>query len=225
MDWSTEHKLHKLAKRADPDRFFVTRLEKRLKAESGTSWIWLPLWKWASVPVLVVFLAGGTTCAYAYTSEDVLPDHALYPIKRGIEKVEETAVLNKGQKTLIELKHLQRRLHEDQLILAKQKRLPKARLDNFESNLQTLLKQSAGLPEKSRSNFNKNIINVIKDYRNLLAEAKMKTQNTKDREEIGKMLKRNIEETERNISSLNDKRKAEFDILREQLQTVSSTNE
>jgi hypothetical protein len=43
------------------------------------------------VPALIVLLALGGTGAYAYESDNVIPEHPLYPVKRAVEQVEAAA--------------------------------------------------------------------------------------------------------------------------------------
>lgn len=136
MDWLIERKLRRLGRRADPDRDFVLGLEKRLVQEIGV----LPApraayLRWASAAGLVLAL-GGATGAYAYASDSVLPGSALYPLKLEIENLEKSTSLTNARTAQVELKHLKRRLAEDEIIIRRDGKLPDERLASFHARLE-----------------------------------------------------------------------------------------
>jgi len=170
MNWLLEHRLNKLAQKIGPDRVFVKRLENRLKTQSGRHLAWIPVWKLAAVPALLLTLVCGTTGAYAYTSDDVLPDHVLYPVRTGLEKIAEKASIGSQTKALVALDHLQRRLHEDRLLLSKHMHIPQARLDDFNWKLQKLEDDVARMSAARQSRFKQPLDALVAGFNAVKAE-------------------------------------------------------
>lgn len=119
MNWLFNRRLLKLGAHADPDRLFVYRLERRLRSMTGHPLSWIPVRVWAFGSLSVLSLMVGGTGVYAYTSDQVLPGHVLYPLRQSIERIEERAAVTPASKQRIHVKHLQRRLHERALIIKK----------------------------------------------------------------------------------------------------------
>ncbi|MCR4256761.1 MAG: DUF5667 domain-containing protein, partial [Candidatus Uhrbacteria bacterium] len=71
-----------------------------------------PAWRMAAVACSVVLLFGVGTSSYAYASENVLPDHPLYPLRESVEAAEERLVFHPVAKAAIQQKHLERKLQE-----------------------------------------------------------------------------------------------------------------
>ncbi len=67
----------------------------------------------------------GATAAYAYTSDTVLPDHPLYPLRQEIESIQFSfAASNPIAKDQVRLQYLQRREHELMLMKQRNQRVP-----------------------------------------------------------------------------------------------------
>ncbi len=147
MNWLLEHKLKNLSTHADPTPRFRHALEKRLHGELGHPVWWIQGWKWAVSGATILSLAGSATGVYAYTSNDVLPDHPLYGLRQAIEQVEESMAVQPEQKVQVKLKQIQRRLQEEDLMRAQKKPVPETTRKQIESNVNQAMEESNDLPE------------------------------------------------------------------------------
>ncbi len=172
MDWITELKLNALSRKISPDRAFIKQLEAKLKAESQLTLAWIPMWKLAAVPSLLLILATGSTGVYAYTSDQVLPSHALYSVRQNMEKIESKITVGSSNQALIAVKHLQRRLHEDDLLLSKHAHIATSRVDDFTWRLQQLKTDVAKLPQQDQTKFSQPISSLTEGIKKIKLEDK-----------------------------------------------------
>lgn len=121
MPWNLERNLKNLSTKVDPDPRFVSGLERRLKLELGHPLWWLKARVWIVTLVSLVTIAGSVTGVYAYSSDDVTPDHPLYGLRQTIESVETATALTPAGKVKVEVNHLARRVKEQRLVKAKHK--------------------------------------------------------------------------------------------------------
>jgi ribonuclease P protein component len=106
------YKLWKMSKRAQPDAAFVARLATRFAPQQPTRSAHLATVKFATAACAIVLLLSGGTSAYAYSSDEVLPDHPLYGLRETVESVEEKVAITQDSKQAVQRKLLQRRLKE-----------------------------------------------------------------------------------------------------------------
>ena len=135
MNFILKHKLTKLAQKADPNRDFVSALEKHLKSEVDHPLRWVQPWKWMVGGMMALSLVGSATGVYAYTSDDVLPDHPLYGLRQTIEHVEETVAVTPQLKQSVQQKHLERRKKEQKIVNAKKRTALKTELKKVKQDL------------------------------------------------------------------------------------------
>ncbi len=148
MDWFIAHKLHRLAQRANPERAFVRALEKNLRLQSGHQGWWLHWGRIAVSGLSVVTMAASATTAYAYESDDVLPDHPLYALRQGVEDFEIHVAKDPVAKAEVQVKHLERRMKEVGLLQKRQRPNVEKRLEEFELHLDQALGDSDKLPDE-----------------------------------------------------------------------------
>jgi len=109
--WRIKYNLWRLSRRAEPDREFVTALKRRLQPTSAKLG-WSLVWKTAGVALVAVCALGLGTTGYVYASDDVLPDHPLYPLREKLEDAELALAPLAGEANLerVQAKVLERRL-------------------------------------------------------------------------------------------------------------------
>ncbi|HVM90468.1 MAG TPA: DUF5667 domain-containing protein [Verrucomicrobiae bacterium] len=116
----------KIARRAKPDAAFVARMErefaKRNVQNAKSDFTSFALRLTGALSALVLSLGLGTS-AYAYSSDDVTPDHPLYPIRTAVENVAEAAAVTPALKAAVQQTMVKRRLHEVQVLEAKHPQL------------------------------------------------------------------------------------------------------
>ncbi len=115
MDFKTRYQLWKLKKMAQPSSVFAKTLEKKLRIRMGHGAWWVFL-KSESRRIAIatmsgIFLIGGGTGVYAYTSDNVTPDHPLYVLRTAMENVEMATSFKAERRAYIqrkqELRHQQ----------------------------------------------------------------------------------------------------------------------
>lgn len=122
MNWFLKRKLEKMGQHGDPSPVFVRSLEKRLRAEIGHPVWWIRWPKVATAACSIVMLAGSGTGAYAYNSDEVLPDHPLYAVRQGIEQIEERVAITPRMKERVRAKFQKRREKEQQVLKKRKER-------------------------------------------------------------------------------------------------------
>lgn len=137
----TKLNLIRLGRHAKPDHAFDVALQKKLISAGYLPMKragWLTRWQTAGVSFgLVASLASGTG-VYAYSSDNVLPNHPLYPMKTAIEQVELALPQSLAHRQDVRLKFLQRRLKESMKMRAKRLPIPKNHEQAMLANLASI---------------------------------------------------------------------------------------
>ncbi len=116
------YRLSSLAKRAKPSRVFLAHLESRLfPREQILSMHRLRKMRFALAPALMAVSLFGGTGVYAYSSDNVLPDHALYPLRQSVEGFEMQIASVTGMKDRVRFRLLERHAREKRLMQERQK--------------------------------------------------------------------------------------------------------
>lgn len=82
--------------------------------------------RFAVAPALLVVSLLGGTGVYAYSSDTVLPGHALYPLRQSVEGFEIQLASVTGMKDRVRLRLLERHAREKRLI--QEKKAPKKKV-------------------------------------------------------------------------------------------------
>lgn len=134
------YKLWKISRRAVPDASFVARLGTRFanrKPQDVKSGFTVYGLRFAEVAVMVLVLLGGTT-GYAYASDDVIPTHPLYPMREGVESVEETVAFTADAKAAVQRKHANRRLREIRTMRARRQAIAPAVVNRLRHTMERI---------------------------------------------------------------------------------------
>lgn len=216
MNWLLEHKLKRIGRQGNPDREFVRILEKRLRLEVGHPVWWIQWSKIATSSTLALILAGGATSVYAYTSDSVLPDTALYPIRQGLENVETAVALTPSCKTAVQIKHLKRRLHEQELMMANQKPVPKEKLIEANDTLKEALNDSSALPTSTQAEVDQAITSIEVNHENVLMKELTAASTTAEKVRIGTIVEKQLDHVRSVINTLGGNRRSHFSHLQDQ---------
>lgn len=128
------YKLWKISKRAQPDAAFVARLGSRFAPQRAP----MMIWRMASATLAIVLLLSGGTSAYAYSSDEVLPDHPLYGLRETVESVEEKVAITQDSKQAVQRKLLQRRLKEIQIMRQRKLQVAPVMVNKIQDRLEKL---------------------------------------------------------------------------------------
>lgn len=134
--------LWKISRRARPDAKFLATMQTQFAPKRVIRFAWRLS---AAMSALVLSLGLGTS-AYAYGSEEILPDHPLYPLREAVETVEERVVRTPALKSAIQRKHLERKLKEVQKVEEKHPEFREREEGKLLKEVETALK--SGLDEK-----------------------------------------------------------------------------
>ncbi len=126
------YQLWKISRRARPDAAFLSRLQQRLHSanrmhpHASVNSLRMrtdaySLRMAGALGALVLSLSLGTS-AYAYTSDDVLPESPLYPLRQAVEVLEKKAAASPKARQTVEQKLLQRRVKE--IVVMRSRALP-----------------------------------------------------------------------------------------------------
>jgi hypothetical protein len=149
-----EYKLKRLGRRGQPSKSFVDALQQKL-IEKGAApariTYQMPMMRYAAAALSIVILFGAGTSAYAYSSDEVTPDHPLYGVRQAVESVEETVAITPAWKERIRQKHLARKQKEIERMLERMPNLkdrPEGKvLQRVESILKTGIEEKRDLDD------------------------------------------------------------------------------
>lgn len=115
-------KLKAIGRRAGPSRAFKDRLFAEMEPVVSYRH---HAFRFAAAGIASLIVVFGTgTSVYAYASPDVSDGHPLYPIKHGIERVQERLALNPDQRAAFHADMMDRRMAEAERLDKDQERIP-----------------------------------------------------------------------------------------------------
>lgn len=123
MSFLLRVRLWRAARRSSPSSGFLRDLEAKLFPSTELVALHrVRALRFAVVPALLVISFLGGTGVYAYASDTVLPDHALYPLRQSLEGFEVQIAAVTPMKDRVHLRLLERRAREKKLLEEKQKK-------------------------------------------------------------------------------------------------------
>ncbi len=123
MSFLLRLRLWRAARRSSPTSSFLRGLEAGLFPPAELVVLHrLRALRFAVVPALLVVGLLGGTGVYAYASDTVLPDHALYPLRQSLEGFEVQIAAVTPMKDRVHLRLLERRAREKKLLEEKQQK-------------------------------------------------------------------------------------------------------
>jgi hypothetical protein len=210
MTWLLKRQLKNLSERSSPDRRFVLRLERSLRAQTGHPVWWVQGWKYAVAASSIALVACSATGVYAYTSDDVLPDTPLYTVRQGIEQVEQVAAVTPEQKTAVQLKMLQRRFHEQEVIAAKHKTVPAAKAQPEDSNLESVVNLTTKLSTSTQETVDEKIVNLEEQHTDALLKESTQATTPEQKQQVEDLLSKQRSSLQKVINSFQAERRARF---------------
>jgi len=112
MNWFLKRKLKQLGRQGDPSPVFVRSLENKLRQQTGHPFWWVRWSRTIMATMSTLAITTSATGAYAYSSEDVLPDHPLYALRETIESINERVTLTPQGRAAVHQRNLQRHVHD-----------------------------------------------------------------------------------------------------------------
>lgn len=188
MNWFVKWKLHKISIKANPDAAFVLRLEKELVSRIGVTTPWLTWGRMAVSTACIITVLGSGTGAYAYTSDEVVPDHPLYGMRQTIENVEMKLATTEEAKTHVEMKQLNRRIKEAQKLRALNRPLQAAKLEQMSQKVQALIKKVDVNDPKMKEEVRQAALHIEKAHVDLLEGSQEDLKSEEEKRTIRELI-------------------------------------
>lgn len=220
FNWMLARKLDRIGRRANPDREFVRALERRISANLGKKRHLSTAFRLAAGSLAGMTLLFGSTAAYAYTSDDVLPDHPLYPLRETIEQAEDALAPTPQIRAAVRLNLVQRKLKERLLLDAKQKPVTREQVQKFVKNVEAAIDANGGLKEDKREEFDRSTARAEAVYADALENAKEKTGNTEEKKKIDAIIETQTGILDERVKMLQEKRREQFKKLMERRKAI-----
>lgn len=188
MNWRVKWQLNRISRKAEPDPAFVRQLEKRLKQEVGHP-IWWVHWGKVGAAIMsasAVLMTG--TGAYAYSSEEVVPDHPLYPVRQSIEQVEQTLAVTDEAKSRVELKQLARRVKEAQKLGELQRPLKAERLAQISEKITAAVKRVEERTDKRQEGLRRKAAQLERAHLELLVRSEAKAEAQEEKQKMQELI-------------------------------------
>lgn len=122
MNLILRYKLSRLSQRGKPSKDFVDTLQQKLidkgaYAPPMKAGVQPVMMRFAAAALSIVILFSIGTSAYAYSSDEVTPDHPLYGLRQAVEVAEEAVAVTPAWKERVIRKHLERKQKEIEKML------------------------------------------------------------------------------------------------------------
>lgn len=220
FNWLLEKKLDRIGRRANPDRDFTRALEARIAQTIRPKHHLSPAVRVAAGSLAGLTLLFGSTAAYAYSSDDVLPDHPLYPLRESIEQAEDALAPTPTIRAAVRLNIVQRKLKERLLLDAKQKPVTREQVQKFVKNVEAAIDANGGLKEEKRDEFDRSTARAESVYADALEKVKEKTGNAEEKKKIDAILETQTGILDERVKTLQEKRREQFTKLMERRKNI-----
>lgn len=217
MEWFLQRKLQKIAKKAEPSRDFVLQLEKTLKQDIGHPFWWMQWSKVAASLACTSVVLGSGTGVYAYTSDDVLPEHPLYGVREQIEQVETKLAFSDQAKTEVEMKHLKRRVNEAQKLRELRRPLQAAKIETLLQRVQSVSKRVEQSSPEVKAKLDQSVHRLKQAQMDMMEKTEQATSAKEEKQKIHELL-------QQERAQLREQRKELFQKRREELREKREEN-
>jgi len=214
MLWQIDKKLKLVSRKAVPDKEFIRSLETRLRLELGLKSTPFPVWKIAISGALVLLVILSGTGVYAYTSPDVLPDTPLYSVRITLENIEEKTAITTKVRTEIAIKHLERRIKENEIMEQKQKPISDERVKLFTNEFQQAMDKADDLPEFQKKTTDELLDKLEKKHEDVVLKPKKDTIESDVKKRLEDTVKNERVKIKNKIEKMDVKRQEHFKDLR-----------
>ncbi|OGL74121.1 hypothetical protein A3E39_03005 [Candidatus Uhrbacteria bacterium RIFCSPHIGHO2_12_FULL_60_25] len=209
MLWSIRQNLKRLSRLAEPRPAFQRALRKELVVPRP--WF-VAVLKPAFATVSIVTMLGAGTATYAYTSDDVVPDHPLYPIREQVERVEEAIAVTPAKKAAVKIKQLKKRVREMEIMAVKRKVIQQSHVQKFTTNFEQAVTTGEPLQNGERATFDDALSAVEQKQARVLERVKERIPDEQVRERLEAVIEEETRIVTERIEKLQEKRKLKFEL-------------
>jgi hypothetical protein len=150
--------------------------------------------RFAAAALSIVLVFGIGASAYAYSSEEVTPDHPLYGLRQAVEVAEEAIAVTPAWKERVIKKHLERKQREIQRMLDRRPELKERPEGKALMNVEQILKEGAS-GKRDPANVRDSILVEMREAQkeNLRPAARLRLKRIEQRLERMQRLERHRE--------------------------------
>lgn len=212
--------LYRMSRLASPDRQFVRSWNQALiKAGYLPSprFSFLSIGKTATACLGVMLSLVGGTVVYAYNSDQVLPDHPLYPVRSTIESVHLKMVRSSEEVERVRLQHVRRRMREARLLTVHEQPFPSSYTKVLLEELRSVasVSSTAGAQDQPHA-LMREILKIEREELAEILEQQKEVQGLGYRKELNQLLREQVEEMDQHLDSL-EKRTRRIKLLKAKL--------
>lgn len=211
MTWHIRMRLKKLEARARPRRYFQSRLRTRLVYPHGRPWHVVFVWPVAGMLTVAAVMGAGTS-VYAYSSEDVLPSHPLYPVRQTLERVEERIAFSNTHRANLERKILLRRVREAELMEVRRMRIGPQDIERMMRAMQEAIDIGEKLPPPLQNQHDQMVAQAELQHAKLI-ERVLSAGGNGENAKVERLMKRELGNLGERIEKMDERRRRTYENL------------
>lgn len=203
--------LRRVERQSRPDRHFRVRLRNRLVYPYGRPWYVFAMKPVAGVMSIAVMMGAGTG-VYAYSSEQVLPSHPLYPVRQEMEALEEHFQFTDVQRANLRRKLLSRRVHEAELMDAGNRKMAPQDISRITNAVRMAVEVGSTLPPELQRQHDQMIVHMELRQAKLIQRGSV-FRKQGEREAVERAFTEHLEQIGEYVEHLGEGRKQEYQNL------------
>lgn len=211
MTWHIRMRLKKLEARARPRRYFQSRLRTRLVYPHGRPWHVVFVRPVAGMLTVAAVMGAGTS-VYAYSSEDVLPSHPLYPVRQTLERVEERIAFSNTHRANLERKILLRRVREAELMEVRRMRIGPQDIERMMRAMQEAIDIGEKLPPPLQNQHDQMVAQAELQHAKLI-ERVLSAGGNGENAKVERLMKRELGNLGERIEKMDERRRRTYENL------------
>lgn len=211
MTWHIRMRLKKLEARARPRRYFQSRLRTRLVYPHGRPWHVVFVRPVAGMLTVAAVMGAGTS-VYAYSSEDVLPSHPLYPVRQTLERVEERIAFSNTHRANLERKILLRRVREAELMEVRRMRIGPQDIERMMRAIQEAIDIGEKLPPPLQNQHDQMVAQAELQHAKLI-ERVLSAGGNGENAKVERLMKRELGNLGERIEKMDERRRRTYENL------------
>ncbi|RIL00340.1 hypothetical protein DCC77_02105 [Candidatus Uhrbacteria bacterium] len=204
-------RLKKLEARARPRRYFQSRLRTRLVYPHGRPWHVVFVRPVAGMLTVAAVMGAGTS-VYAYSSEDVLPSHPLYPVRQTLERVEERIAFSNTHRANLERKILLRRVREAELMEVRRMRIGPQDIERMMRAMQEAIDIGEKLPPPLQNQHDQMVAQAELQHAKLI-ERVLSAGGNGENAKVERLMKRELGNLGERIEKMDERRRRTYENL------------
>jgi hypothetical protein len=160
----------------------------------------------------VAAVMGAGTSVYAYSSEDVLPSHPLYPVRQTLERVEERIAFSNTHRANLERKILLRRVREAELMEVRRMRIGPQDIERMMRAMQEAIDIGEKLPPPLQNQHDQMVAQAELQHAKLI-ERVLSAGGNGENAKVERLMKRELGNLGERIEKMDERRRRTYENL------------